>query len=461
MTIKVAFYSVKKTQSSKLQTFLSNFEVPFSFAYIKSYIDKYLPGVAEFEVIRDINELDAKKIDIIGFSAYTDCFNQLEDLAKKAKELNPEIFSIVGSYHISALPYTLPLSVDCGVIGEGEETFKKILEVMVKERSRPLPTDNLKKINGLVFRENGNFILTPRREPIEPLDKIPPPDRNIIDVYPSLIKESISTSRGCPYNCKFCAGNVTWGNSRYRYFSAEYVVAELESMVKNLKKWQTIQIIDDLFIVNKARLYEIAKGIEYKCINQQVDFIATVRANLIDDEMCRILDRMNVRMVSFGAESSSLKLLNSMNKQTTPQNNQLTLDFLYKYNIKANCSFIFGIPGETAEDMYNTFDFIIRNKRLGKIEGVGVYALTPFPGTYYWEMAKEKGLVSENMDFSKLAEMLVTNIPGVYSFDEWRTLREGYSVYLNNENVEESKFYDLLKYFFNELTPLLLGRGRI
>lgn len=460
MTIKVAFYNVRKTKSSKFQTFLSSFDVPFSFAYIKSYTDKYLPGVAEYEVITDINKLESDKYNILGFSAYTDCFLQVEDLAKKAKEINPEIFTIIGSYHISALPNTLPSSVDCGVLGEGEETFKEILGAMKEAASPRAFKESLKKIKGLVFRENGNLVLTSKREPIPNLDIIPFPDRNIINVYPSLIKESISSSRGCPYNCRFCAGNVLWGSSIYRYFSSDYVLLELESMLKNLRKGQSIQFIDDLFIANKPRLYEIAKGIEYKGINRYVDFIATVRANLINEEICSILDKMNVRTVSFGAESASLRILNSVNKQITPQNNQLALDLLYNYNIKVNCSFVFGTPGETVDDMYNTFDFIITNKRLSKIDGVGIYALTPFPGTYYWDWAKEPGLVSEDMDFSKLTEMLVTNVPGVYSFDEWRTLREGYAVYLNN-NIAETRFYDLLKQLFDELTPLLLGRGRI
>jgi len=452
MAIKVAFYKIKSGKIPEIKKFSENYELLFAFAYIKSYIDKYLPGVAEFEIINDINELESDKFDIIGFSSYTDCFNEVEELAKSAKEINPKIFTIVGSYHISALPHTLPPSVDCGVIGEGEETFKELLEVMAGEKSRPFPTDNLKKINGLIFREKGNLVITPNRDPIEPLDKIPPPDRNIINLSPSsLIKESIASSRGCPYNCKFCAGNVLWGCVKYRYFGANYIISEIESILNSSPKITHIPILDSLFITNKARLYEIVKAIENRRINKKVMFSVSLRPDNINHEICKILDKMNVRLINMGIESASLKILNIMNKQSNPRINQSALDMIYKYNISSNCTFILGTPGETLEDIYKTFDFILTNKT--KISNIGISVLTPFPGTYYWEMAKEKGLVNDYMDFGKLSEIAAPNMPLVCNVDKWRKFREGYAVYLNNENVEESKFYDLLEQFFKELTP--------
>ena len=453
MTIKIAFYSVKLIKNSRFQKLLNDIDVPFSFAYLKSYIDKYLPGVAECQLINDISVLESEKFDILGLSSYTDAFNLVQVAAKKAKEINPCIFTIVGSFHISALPQTLPSSVDCGVIGEGEETFKEIIEAMRLEQSRPLPVETLKKINGLVLRENNNLICTPQRELITPLERIPFPDRNILTAATSELNKSIITSRGCPYNCNFCANNILWNNSRYRYFPVDYVIEELKSIINNFSDIKAIQMIDPLFTTNKPRIAELVKAIETEGINRYIEFSVSGRANLIDREMCELLARMNVKSVFIGAESLSSKILNIMNKQ-------ISLDWLYKYNIKANCSFIFGTPGETPEDIYATFDFIMKNKTNDKIWGFSGCALTPFPGTYYWDYAKEKGLVQDDMDFAKLSEMIVTNIPSVYTFDEWRKLREGYAIYMNSDNIEESKFYDLLGQFYKEVAPLILASAR-
>jgi len=460
MTIKIAFHNVQKLKSSKLQKFMSQIDVPIAFPYLKSYIDKYLPGVAEFEVVDDINTVNPADFDILGLSAYTDCFNQVQVIAKQAKEINPKLFIIIGGYHISALPHTLPPSVDCGVIGEGEETFKELLEVMGEEQTRPFPTGNFKKINGLVFREKENLVFTPKRDFIEPLDTIPFPDRNIIkDNRAMILKGSLSTSRGCPYNCYFCASNVVWGECKTRFFSKDYVMSELEYILNNTvfpSELKAIAFMDSLFISNKPRLYELVNGIEEKGFNKEVKFMITIRANLIDEETCKLLSRMNVSSVLIGMESGSSKILKNFNKRTTAQDNQLTLDLLYKYNIKPTCNFIFGSPYETIDDMCRSFDFIIKNKTVEKIELVNMFVLTPFPGTYYWDWAKEKGLVQDNMDFGRFGEITVPNSPMICTFEEWRTLREGYGIYLNNDIIEESKFYDVLNQFFNELVPFYM-----
>lgn len=459
MTVKIAFYSVKLIKNSRFQQLLNNIDAPFAFAYLKSYVDKYLPGVAEFEVIQDINQLKYGHFDILGISSYTDAFNQVEIIAKKAKEINPEILTLVGSFHISALPHTLSSSVDCGIIGEGEETFKEIIEALAADKSNF--KENLKKINGLVFKENDNLIFTERRELIEPLEMIPFPDRNILNASNSELKKSIISSRGCPYKCNFCANNILWNDSKYRYFPVDYVISELKNILNNFPDIKSIQFIDPLFTTNKARITALVNAIEAEGLSNYIEFSVAGRANLIDEEMARLLSRMNVSSVFIGTESLSLKILESMNKQITPRNNQASIDWLYEYNIKANCSFIVGTPGETLEDIYGTFDFIMSNRTINKMWGFSVCALTPFPGTYYWYYAKEKGLVNDYMDFVKLSEMIVTNIPTVYTFEEWRQLREGYAIYLNPENIEESRFYDLLEQFYKEVTPLILATAKI
>ena len=431
-------------------------ETPFAFAYIKSYIDKYLGGKIEFKVLDDIDDLKNDDYDILGLSSYTHSFNEVDKIVTRAREINEKLFIMLGSYHISSIPDSLPSNVDCGVTGEGEETVKEILELMIEDRINY--KDNLSKIKGLVLRDQGHIILTPQRDLINPLDSIPFPDRNIVKSS-QFLQRNISSSRGCPYKCAFCAFKV-W-TEKYRYFSAEYVVSEIEHIVNNYANIKNIQFIDDLFIGSKSRLKGIVDGINAKEINKYVNFNMTVRANLIDDETCTLLKKMNVAQVMLGLESTSQKLLNNINKQLTVEQNEAALDLLYKYGIAVNASFIFGIPGETLCDFYNTADFIMMNKRKGKINGFGIYVLTPFPGTYYWQYAQEKGLISDDMDYAKLGDMVVGYVPPLYEFSEWRKLREGYSIYLNDDNIKEEVFYDLLEQFFNEFKPLVMGKGKI
>ncbi len=57
---------------------------------------------------------------------------------------------------------------------------------------------------------------------------------------------------------------------------------------------------------------------------------------------------------------------------------------------------------ETGDDLKETHDFIFDHYNQGKLDMVAIYTLTPFPGTKVWEYAREKGLVSEDMDWSRL-----------------------------------------------------------
>jgi anaerobic magnesium-protoporphyrin IX monomethyl ester cyclase len=109
----------------------------------------------------------------------------------------------------------------------------------------------LAKIDVIVFRRENRIIITGKRCPIEPLDKIPMPARDILKIEESA---HMFTSRGCPDNCTFCASCRFW--DKVRFFSADYVVDEIKLLVSRYKV-KKIAFFDDLFIANKARIERI------------------------------------------------------------------------------------------------------------------------------------------------------------------------------------------------------------
>lgn len=159
---------------------------------------------------------------------------------------------MIGGSHITSVPESLDPVFDCGVIGEGEQTFLELVRLF---ENNQWGAEHWKEVDGIVFRnESGEVVRTEPRAQLDPMDTIPPPDRDLLGDQWNLPFNrfmSLITSRGCPYDCAFCASQLHYKG--VRYFSAEYVVREVEAV---MEKWHpaAISFWDDLFIGDAKRL---------------------------------------------------------------------------------------------------------------------------------------------------------------------------------------------------------------
>mgnify|MGYP001558783041 CR=1 FL=1 len=411
---------------------------PLAFGYLKSYLEKYLPNSVDIDIqfletLEDIN-----KVDILAISSTSQDFNIAKKIAESAKEYNKEIITILGGHHITYLPETLTKEFDIGVMGEGEQIFLDMVLYFVDNGLR-LKTDTLKNIKGIVFRDNGNIVITLARELIEPLDRIPFPFRS---------KDSVPyffTSRGCPYKCAFCSSSAFW--EKTRFFSAEYVVSEIEHVLKQFPDLKHISIWDDLFIVNKSRFKRFIQLVEERNINSHVSFNFSVRANLVDDELCEALKKINVVTVGFGAESGSDRILKLLNKGTTVEINQKAINTIHKHGIKVGCSFIVGSPTETEDDVRNTYEFILKNILNEKLPPIcSVNIMMPMPGTEMWNYAVKSNIIDlKNMHWENLAIFASYRDSRIKNFDAWLECRKkNNSIYMAEDTLPQERLYELM-----------------
>jgi radical SAM superfamily enzyme YgiQ (UPF0313 family) len=285
--------------------------------------------------------------------------------------------------------------------------------MLLFEKHGGLQPKKMRSIKGIVFRnERKSKEVTPFREFIEPLDKIPFPARDLLkmeDYYLTPRRSvfmdklgrytSMITSRGCIYKCNFCSSSFFW--KRFRCFSAKYVVDEIKHLIEQYKV-DGLLFYDDLFIANKIRVREIVNLIKKEKINEQIEFGVLARTNLVDDEILKLLKEMNVTFLSFGFESGSEKILKWLKAgSVTVKDNWRALRLSKKYGFKIMSGFIIGSPGETKEDMMKTLELMEDPDLDIPLFG----QLTPYPNTPVWEIAKKMGLVSEDIDFdfSKLS----------------------------------------------------------
>jgi len=373
-----------------------SYGLPLGIGYLASYLGARADTVpASLEVLptESVAELLDFKPHIVGIGSVTSCFHHAAQMATRIKQaLGARV--VAGGHHVSALPHRLPDCFDAAVIGEGEETLRELVAATAQGGWTP---EVLSRIAGIAYRDGQRIVINERRPLIDPLDSLPHPIRTPNPTRPD--EATIFTSRGCPYRCVFCSSARHW--RRFRAFSAHYVVAEIEEILGAQPEITQFYILDDLFIANRDRLRHMVELLEAKGLNSRLAFRGFVRSNLVDEECCELLRRMNCREVRFGAESASPRILDQLKVGTASvEDHQRCIDLCRSYGIAVSASYMVGNPNETEDDLRLTYDFILRNE--GKAGVEGFYLATPLPGTPLWDDCLRRGLVSENMDWGRL-----------------------------------------------------------
>lgn len=405
-----------------------SYGIPLCFGYIVAVLQQEWGEPFEYRITSEPYDLVDFQPEVIGIGSVTSCFWQVHEFAEIFRRELPQTKLIVGGHHISALAHRLPRNIDIGVLGEGEDTFLDLMR-----RYRPgagWDYETLPRIPGICWHGRlGNVLYSDKRVPRQDLDTLPFPIRTQNPTRPD--EAVIFTSRGCPFRCTYCSTQEYW--EKFRRFSAAYVVRELEHIVATSPHVRSVYILDDLYVADRRRLRELAGRIDAAGLNRRLSFHGFVRSNLVDHELCGLLQQMNVAAIRFGAESGSDAVLQRMERggKCSVATHQRAVDLAHEHGMKCGASFMLGFPGETEADMELTFDFIRRNREKMFVEGF--YLTVPLPGTELWSWALQRGLVSETMDWRRL------NLAFQNPDFDWDTF-----LYLNEDNVPRERFRRLV-----------------
>jgi len=359
--------------------------------YLAAYCNRFLvEGQVEFRFLngRLEQQLETFRPDVVAIGGVSQNFHHAARCAAESKRNGAVV--IIGGPHISALPSCLSEHMDIGCIGEGEQTFLELMQTLLKKGEIAL--DGLRGVRGIVFHDGGTLSRTPSRPLVEKLDNIPHPDRSLVSAFQP--HSYMFTSRGCPYRCVFCASSRFW--KKVRFASAEYMLEEIEQLAE--KGARTISFYDDLFAVNRHRLERLADLLSSTGLNRHLRFTCNLRANVVTRDLVELLKQINIVSIGMGLESGSDRTLSFLKGNVTVAENGKAVKLLKEAGIQVNASFVIGSPDETEAEVMDTFRFI-QNSNL---DFVDTYVLTPLPGTPLWVFAAERGLVSEDMDWSCL-----------------------------------------------------------
>lgn len=340
------------------------------------------------EIIGIINKTPA---DLYGLSCFTSNRRGAMSLARLIRKIHPLAHIAAGGPHATALPeemLTFNEAIDTVVIGEGEETFKELIQ-RLEQKLRT------KGIAGTAWCDNGGVKAGPPRSRINDLDSLVSP----FDYFNEYI---LITSRGCPWSCTFCSSAAVWGN-RVAAHSAASVLAMLEKIV-NGHGQKAVAIKDETFTQNRSRVFAVCSGIEERRLNFL--WSCDTRADALDEELLFMMRKAGCRRISFGVESGSARILKNLNKQITLEAVCKATALAKKFGLQVRFYMIVGSRGETLETLQESINFV----QTAKPAEVIWNPFTLFPGTREFALAEKAGAASREMffteDFFELTPML-------------------------------------------------------
>lgn len=310
--------------------------------------------------------------DLIGFSLMTSRLKHLHSLIGSIKNVFPGIPIVAGGPHISVLrekALTDCPAIDFGVIGEGEETIVELCQGICPA-----------KIKGLLYREGANIVFTGLRERIRDMDAIPFPTYSGFETArydASAI--NILTSRGCPFQCIYCCVKSAMGR-QWRARSPANLMREI--MYWHGRGYWIFNLSDDAFNLNRERVVELCRNIAEAGLKIELNACNGMRADHADKKILELMWETGFRQIAFGVEAGTNKVLARMKKGETAEQIEDAIKNACELGYKVVLFFLIGLPGETQEDLEQSF-------RLAKkypVVDIRFYNVVPFPNTelYDW-----------------------------------------------------------------------------
>jgi len=366
--------------------------IPLGIGYLAAVLedDGYAVDVIDLQVQKHTkreleSELTRLQPDIIGITSTTLTYKSATEIVKTAKETCPDSLTILGGPHVTVLDeQTLSEQpeVDIVVRGEGEQTILELADLASKANMK-----DLKEVAGITFRKNGQIVQTPDRPFIQNIDELPYPAFKHFQISKYRIFGKtylpVITSRGCPFQCTFCLASRMCGR-RFRARSPKNVVNELE-FLRDTYGADAFSFYDDTFTFDRKRAREICKEMKNREVDLQWD--CRTRVDRISKEDLAILRDANCQLIHFGVESGSQKMLDAMKKGTTVEQNARAIKWAKEVGISVAISVVVGYPGETADMLQQTLDFIYKTRP----DYVYMCVAIPYPGTELYDHLKDLG----------------------------------------------------------------------
>ncbi|MBI3939298.1 MAG: B12-binding domain-containing radical SAM protein [Acidobacteria bacterium] len=404
---------------------------PIGLGYLTTALRRHDYDVSIVDRVRDTQITDSafsnivrsQKPDVVGFTTWSLGLAEVQKGLRLTKEVDPNIVTMIGGPHPSALPVEsleLLKDADYGIQGEAEVGLPQLLNNLWGGETKPFP-----EIPGLIWREDGKVF---HNSPVyySDLEELGMPAWDLIPPesyagHGNMIGEGAApfiTSRGCPFHCSFCSVWIIAGY-KFRRRPFEVTMDELMYLYKNHGTRHFV-VYDEVFTMHAGFVEEFCNAILERGLKVKFTLPNGIRLDSISRELLLLMKKAGFdARVAVGIESGSDRILKIMKKKLTKDEIRAQVDLLYQCGYRPIGYFILGYPTETREEMMETIQFAC-SLRLYR---AAFSCLLPLPGTEVYHIIEENGELPANFDFTLLSTDKVTYAPQGMTREELDKIR--------------------------------------
>ena len=358
-------------------------------------------------------------------------------LARLIKQLDPGILVIAGG----VLPTLSPDfvikedSIDIICLGEGETALLELCDRIKQGK-------NFHNIEGLWVKD-GKKICRNRPTKLHSLDELPHPDFTPFDeslfykpMQGKLYKMvNIETSRGCPYNCTYCAAPrlkdffLAQNSSHYyRNMGMKKIIEQIRYQIEKHSP-EFIYFSSETFLAMPKHDFDMFVE-EYKKI--KLPFWFQTRFETITDDRIEPLEEIGMFWLTLGLEHGNEQFRKNVLKRNYSNESVIqAISVLNKYGVGASLNNIMGLPLENRELI---FDTIKLNKQLFEINNkleFNIFMFVPFRGCELYDLCQKNGLLPQKASspMNDLSDESGLNFPQEYK-EELRGLMKTFNLYI-------------------------------
>jgi len=355
------------------------------------YVDNYIQRKTSEQLADWVLSLDC---DVVGFGGTNLEWPQAAEVAGRLKQIKPEITTVYGGPNATARPKKHINYFDYVIRGMGEFAILNFLDRLETGVS-------LDEVKGLCYSEKQGNASTAYISPpvyLRNLNLAFLPAYGMIrkkDYTPNQIE--IITSRGCPFQCRFCSSQYIWNRFHIRK-TVDRVKYEVKKCL-DLFGRRTICFRDDNLTINKKWLFELCQILK----PLDIEWICQARVSSIDNETVKMMKESGCTRISCGFESANDSTLQYIEKGHTKDQIIKAMDIFDKHKLRYTGGFMVGLPNEGKEEILNTLKFVkeARNRPYCSVSK-RVQRFVGFPVSVMYDEIIKEGLVEYNWQDGEL-----------------------------------------------------------
>jgi hopanoid C-3 methylase len=351
--------------------------------------------------------------EMVAVTALTPEVYAAQRILQQVKSFSSEIFTVVGGHHATLVPEDFFLSgVDAIALGEAELVFRELVEAVADRRG-------LDAVPNILWRNrDGAFIRNASSQSRVNLVDLPLPRRDLTESWRNEYfflfdkpDTSMATSRGCPFQCKFCSVHEFY-HGAINQMTPQRILSEILTIPSD-----HITFVDDNFLMNSKRESLIADMLKSEGIRKRYSMECRTDSIVRHPELVEKWVNIGLYAVLLGLEGGCDKTLKNVNKSCSIDTNDRAIKILQDHGVIIWGAFIVD-PDWTEDDFEALRDYVNRRG----ITHTQYTILTPLPGTQLHRDLRDKLLTDDCSCFDTLHAVLPTRLPREKFYQEFASL---------------------------------------